>query len=73
MVRDGGFGWRLKFWRARRKSLNSPLLIAILAFGGAIWLSNKAYATDAEKQAGHRLAMVLFFLVGPAFLYFGGF
>lgn len=53
--------------------MNSLLLIAILAFGGAIWLSNKAYATDAEKQAGHRLAMVLFFLVGPAFLYFGGF
>lgn len=52
--------------------MNLLLLVAILAFAGSIWLSNKDYATDTEKQAGHRIAMIMFFLVVPACLYFGG-
>ena len=59
------------YYAERQAKLNVPMLISLLAFGSSIWLSNKKYTADDEKKTGHRWAAVLFFLIGPAMLYFG--
>ena len=49
-----------------------PMLLAIVCFAAAIWLSNKTYETENEKRVGWLIAIILFFVAMPMFLYLGG-